>query len=272
MYLTGKRVTVIGLSESGFSAAKLLRRVNAKVRISELRSDDDMRNKLKALENPESETGGHTEGFIRESDIIVISPGVSLNAEPLRWVRGNGIPIIGELELGCMFTTLPIIAVTGTNGKSTTVSLLHELLKADGKRSYLLGNIGRPICEDILDLAPDSMITLEVSSFQLETIKTFRPKIAVLLNITQDHLDRYRDMNEYRDAKLRVFENQGSHDYAILNFDDPFLRNITGRITSKIFYFSRRERVKGAYLEDAKLWKDNGKCYSKYVSGQELSH
>lgn len=258
MDLTDKRVTVIGLSESGFSAVKLLKRLKAKVRISELRDEEDVKAKLRSLGEVVFEIGTHTRRFIRKSDLIIVSPGIPPNAEPLQWAADCGIPVISELELGYMFCAASIVAVTGTNGKSTTVSLLHEMLKANGIGSYLLGNIGRPMCEDILGVPHDSVITLEVSSFQLETIKRFRPKIAILLNLTQDHLDRYSDMGEYRKAKMRIFENQESYDYAILNYDDPVIRELSNRIKSKVFYFSMNQKVKGSYMEDDRLFVDLG--------------
>jgi len=260
MNFTNKRVTIIGLSGSGFSAVKLLKKLNAKVRISELRDEEDVRTKLKELGEVEFEIGTNTSEFIEKSNLIVVSPGVPLDIEPLRNAARKGIPIIGELELGYMLSAAPIIAVTGTNGKSTTASLLHKMLEINKVKSYLLGNIGRPICEDILDITSDSVITLEVSSFQLETIKRFRPKIAILLNITQNHLDRYRDMEQYKKAKFRIFENQKDNDYAILNYDDPATRELLRRIKSKIFYFSVKQKVKGGYIEDNRLFIDIGRA------------
>jgi UDP-N-acetylmuramoylalanine--D-glutamate ligase len=271
MDLTNKRVTIIGLSDSGFSAAKLLKRLGAKVRISELRGEADVKAKLRILGEVEFETGAHTRGFVAKSDLIVVSPGVSPEAEPLRWAGIYNIPVISELELGYMFCPAPIVAVTGTNGKSTTVHLLHEMFRANGISSYLLGNIGRPICEDIMDVSADSVIALEVSSFQLERIKNFKPKIAVLLNLTQDHLDRYRNMDGYKRAKLRIFENQESCDYAILNYDDPEIRRIGGLIKSKAFYFSSNQRVKGSYLEGDGLFVDLGDGPTEICKRQDVS-
>lgn len=258
MELSNKRVTVLGLAESGFSAAKLLKRIKAKVRISESREGEDVKAKLKSLGDVESEIGTHTKDFIERSDLIITSPGIPSHAEPLRWASASGIPVISEMELGYMFCVAPIVSLTGTNGKSTTVSLLYEMLKANGIQSYLLGNIGRPICEDVLKINPSSIVVLEASSFQLEAIKDFRPKIAILLNITQNHLDRYRDMDEYRKAKLRMFENQKGCDYAILNYDDPRVKEISENIKSNVFYFSMKQRVKGSYIEGDRLFADLG--------------
>jgi UDP-N-acetylmuramoylalanine--D-glutamate ligase len=258
MDFVDKRVTIIGLSDSGFSAARLLKRLNAKVQVSEARDEDDVKNRLKMLKDVDFETGSHTKQFIAKSDIVVVSPGVPLDAMPIRWATECNIPIIGEMELGAMFCNAPIIAVTGTNGKSTTATLIHNILKENKITSFLRGNIGTPICEDVLDIPSDSLVVLEVSSFQLETIKSFRPKISVFLNLTQDHLDRYRDMNEYESAKIRIFVNQKNSDYAILNYDSPIIRGFSNKIRTKNFYFSTREKVKGAYLEDNKLFVDLG--------------
>ncbi len=253
MNLVNKRVTVIGLSASGFSAAKFLKSLKARVRVSEMKDTADVRGKLRLLADAEHEIGGHTKEFILKSDIIVISPGVSMDADPVKWAEKKRIPVIGEIELGAMFCKAPVIAVTGTNGKSTTTTLIHEILRANNVRSFLLGNIGTPICEDIAKISRNSVVSLEVSSFQLETIKTFRPKVAVYLNLTQDHLDRYSSMDEYAAAKARIFRNQDKSDYAVLNYDDTAVRRLADKINARVFYFSMRQRVSGAYLEGEKL-------------------
>jgi len=271
MNFINKRVTIIGLSESGFSAAKFLKSRKAKVRISEMKDTADVKEKLSSLGGVEYEIGGHTRQFITKSDMIIISPGVELAAAPVEWAREKHIPVIGELELGAMFCPAPIIAVTGTNGKSTTVTLIYEILRANNVKSHLAGNIGTPICEEIPKISRNSVVSLEVSSFQLETIKTFRPKVAVYLNLTQDHLDRYSSMKEYAAAKLRIFENQKSGDYAVLNYDDSAVRALGDKIKSKVFYFSMKQKVRGAYLESEKLMLDLGKgpveiCRRKDIS------
>jgi len=256
--LKGKKVTVVGLGESGFSAARLLKKLGARVRVSELRDGSGLKSRLKSLEPVECEAGGHTRRFISESDLVVMSPGVAPDSGPARWAAELGIPVIGELELGCRFSAAPVIAVTGTNGKSTVASLIHEILKANSVNSFLLGNIGRPLCEDAPDIPPEAVITLEASSFQLERIDTFRPKVAVMLNLTRDHLDRYKDMDSYRRAKLRVFENQGPSDYAVLDYDDPSVRDVSAAIRSKTFYFSLKRKVIGGYAKGDGLFVDLG--------------
>src|SRR3989338_8167962 len=181
MNFKNKRVTIIGLSESGKSAAKFLLTLKAKVRISERKDTPEVREKLELIGGVEYEIGGHTKQFIEKSDMIVTSPGVPLNSDPIKWAREKRLPIIGELELGATFSRAPIIAVTGTNGKSTTVTLIHEMLRKNNMKSFLLGNIGTPICEEIAKIPRDAVVSLEANSFQLETIKAFKPKVAVYL-------------------------------------------------------------------------------------------
>lgn len=253
MNFKNKRVTIIGLAESGFSAAKFLKALRAKVRVSESSDTPEVRGRLKFLGDVEYEVGGHTRQFITNADVMVISPGVPINAECVKWAGQKKMPVLSELELGGLFCRAPIIAVTGTNGKSTTSTLIHEILKANDIKSFLLGNIGTPLCEEVLNIKRNSVVSLEVSSFQLEAIRRFRPKAAVYLNLTQDHLDRYRDMAEYAKVKSRIFENQKRTDYAVLNYDDAALRPLGGKINSKVFYFSVKERVRGIYLDGEKV-------------------
>lgn len=249
----GKRVTILGLSDSGLAAAKLLKGLNAKVKVSELRKDDSVITKLAECGWPDYEIGCHTRPFIIDSDAIVLSPGIPLSADPVRWAAEAGISVMAELELGYIMCMAPIIAVTGSNGKSTTVSLAHHLLSRNGVSSYLRGNIGTPLCHDAVKMPPDSVVALEVSSFQLETIKTFRPKVSVFLNLSANHLDRYNNMDEYRRAKARIFENQDRSDYAVVNYDDAESVKLAKSIKADIYYFSLRQKVKGGYVFGERL-------------------
>lgn len=249
----GKRVTILGLSDSGLAAAKLLKGLNAKVKVSELRKDDSVITKLAECGWPDYEIGCHTRPFIIDSDAIVLSPGIPLSADPVRWAAEAGISVMAELELGYIMCMAPIIAVTGSNGKSTTVSLAHHLLSRNGVSSYLRGNIGTPLCHDAVKMPPDSVVALEVSSFQLETIKTFRPKVSVFLNLSANHLDRYNNMDEYRRAKARIFENQDRSDYAVVNYDDAESVKLAKSIKADIYYFSLRQKVRGSYVFGERL-------------------
>ncbi|MBN1872107.1 MAG: UDP-N-acetylmuramoyl-L-alanine--D-glutamate ligase [Candidatus Omnitrophica bacterium] len=259
MLLKKKTVTVIGLSESGMSAAKLLQKIGARVRVSEISDTEPVRKKIHLLGDIECELGKHTDAFIDRSDIVVTSPGVPADSAPLRRARARSIPVIGEIELGYMYCRAPIIAVTGSNGKSTTATMIHHILRFNKLKSHLLGNIGKPFCGEALSIKEDAVVVLEVSSFQLETIGLFKPYISVLLNITEDHLDRYDDMRQYTEAKSLVFKNQDSNTHAILNRDNENVMNIAKYVKSKIHYYSTRNEGTSGFLKNGKLFVDVGK-------------
>ncbi|MDH5297172.1 MAG: UDP-N-acetylmuramoyl-L-alanine--D-glutamate ligase, partial [Nitrospirota bacterium] len=193
-------------------------------------------------------------------DLLVVSPGVSKDHLLVQEIGQRGIPIIGEIELAGWFLQAPIIAVTGTNGKSTTVRLIGSILQQSGKRAFVGGNLGIPLCEAVPrpthpSPAPDyEYIVAEVSSFQLETIHRFKPWIAALLNVTPDHLDRHPTQEEYRAAKQRIFENQTSQDWALINVDDPVVKTMALSARSGLCEFSLIQKVKqGVYLEGADI-------------------
>jgi len=207
------------------------------------------------------ETGGHTEKVYEGKDLIIISPGVPVHSPVLQEARAHGVPVIGEVELAWHFArSIPLIAVTGTNGKSTTVSLIHTMLTTSGKKSLLAGNIGTPLAGEVYRNPDREYIVAEISSFQLETIVDFKPCIGIVLNITTDHIDRHGSMEEYVLAKARLFENQDEKDCAILNAEDPGCRGIARMVASRCYYFSSRGPVvRGTYIEgDELFWKDTG--------------
>src|ERR1700726_3613796 len=223
MELKDKRVLVVGLGKSGVASALFLKAHGARVTVSDTKSDDELRNEIPALLDSgiTVETGGHGERTFRGQDLIVVSPGGPLGASPLAQARSIGEAVIGEIELAARFLPGPIVAITGSNGKTTTTSLVGEILTAAGLPTLVGGNIGTPAISLAERAKPETAIVLEISSFQLETIQTFRPKIAVILNVTPDHLDRHRTFEVYVDAKARIFENQQAADLAVLNADDP---------------------------------------------------
>ncbi len=180
-----------------------------------------------------------------------MSPGVPADAPRLVLARTLGITIIGEIELAAQFISGSIIAITGSNGKTTTTTLVGEILKTAGFPVLVGGNIGAPAISLADKTTPKSLVVLEISSFQLETIQSFRPKIAVILNITPDHLDRHRTLAAYTDAKARIFENQKSEDFTVLNADDPICEQLASRTRAQVFWFSRKKEVEsGAYVVD----------------------
>ena len=232
--LKGKKILVVGLGISGFSAARLLSGKGALVKVTENDDNDTIRDYAEKLSEfaVEIEIGGHTEDFFKFPDMVVTSPGVDNGALPLAFARKNDIPVIGELELGWMFCASPIIAVTGTNGKTTTTELIGKILLNSGKGAVVCGNIGNPLTGEIEDLARDKIAVVEVSSFQLDTIKKFKPYIAVLLNVTDDHYERHENYENYKNSKFRIFLNQDENDWAVLNSsfrNDQALRNIRSR-------------------------------------------
>lgn len=236
-----KKVTVVGLARSGLAAARLLKTLGAQVRVTEKNQSLALLQAAEALkkEDISVEVGKHSRSFVDGSDLVVVSPGVSDEAEPCCWAQDLRIEIISEIELAASVCAAPIIAITGTNGKTTTTTLVGEIIKASGRKCFVLGNIGQPFSQYVSYVKPEDFISLEVSSFQLEAIKQFHPKVAVILNLTPDHLDRYRSMEEYLAAKKRIFMNQGEDDWLILNHKDEVLFKIAPEAKSQVLYFNK---------------------------------
>ena len=209
MELNGKRVLVVGLGKSGVASALFLKAHGAHVTVSDTKSGDELRNEIPVLldHGITVETGGHGDRTFRGQDLIVVSPGVPVDAPPLVQARALGEAVIGEIELAAQFLPGPIVAITGSNGKTTTTTLTGEIMTAAGFPALVGGNIGTPAISLAERAKPETVIVLEISSFQLETIQSFRPKVAVVLNVTPDHLDRHRTFEVYVNAKVRIFEN-----------------------------------------------------------------
>jgi UDP-N-acetylmuramoylalanine--D-glutamate ligase len=256
MELNNKRVLVVGLGKSGVASALFLKAHGARVTVSDTKSGDELRNEIPVLldHGITVETGGHGERTFRGQDLIVVSPGVPVDAPPLVQARSMGEAVIGEIELAAQFLPGPIVAITGSNGKTTTTSLTGEILTASGLPTLVGGNIGTPAISLAERAKAETAIVLEVSSFQLETIETFRPKIAVVLNVTPDHLDRHRTLEAYVDAKARIFENQGGEDFAVLNADDTTCVTMAVRTRARVFWFSRQKEVtQGAWVRHGNI-------------------
>ena len=238
-----RKVVVIGLARSGRAAAHLLQKAGAEVFVTDSSDSDKLRGLAKDLirEGIKVELGAHTIDFIRGKDLAVVSPGVSDKSQAIIWANKLKIPIISEIELAWQNCSAKVIAVTGTNGKTTVTFLIAEVLKASGKKSYTLGNIGTPFSLEVPNLKSEDFVSLEVSSFQLERIVKFKPRVAVILNLTPDHLDRYKDMPGYLSAKKRVFLNQDQNDYLVLNYDDPALRALAKEARARVIFFSSRD-------------------------------
>jgi len=257
MEVEGRRILVVGLGKSGVAAARFLRARKAKVTVSDVKAEEHLRHEIPALLDLgiTVETGGHGERTFRDQDLIVVSPGVPIDMPQLELARRQGVPVIGEVELASRWAQGKIVAITGSNGKTTTTALTGELLRKSGLHTLVGGNIGAPAISLVEQTPPPAWLVLEVSSFQLETIETFHPHIAVVLNITPDHLDRHHSFASYFAAKARIFENQTSRDYAVLNADDPQCLRLGDRVRAQSRWFSRRGELKqGAFVKDGAIF------------------
>jgi UDP-N-acetylmuramoylalanine--D-glutamate ligase len=253
MELKGKKVLVVGLGKSGLAAALFLRRQGAHVTVSDLRSAQALSKEIPSLLEAgiAVEAGGHGLLTFRRQDLIVVSPGVPLSTPELVQVRNLGLTVIGELELAARFLKGKVLAITGSNGKTTTTTLCGEIFSAAGLHPLVAGNIGLPVIDVVDQSSQAGWSVLEVSSFQLETTESFHPHVAVILNITPDHLDRHGTFENYAAMKERIFANQTGEDYLILNGDDPIAQQAAGRTKSQVLWFSRSKIVRcGAFLLD----------------------
>jgi UDP-N-acetylmuramoylalanine--D-glutamate ligase len=238
----GKKVTVVGLARSGAAAARALNALGAIVTVTDKKPLDQLTALIVSLGSGIAiEAGGHPERIFAESDLIVLSPGVP-KIPPVMQARRRGVRVISELELAWQLSDTPYIGITGTNGKSTVTTLVGLMLAKAKKDVLVAGNIGNALTEEVSLLTGKDWIVAELSSFQLEDIETFRPRIATILNVTQDHLDRYHSLEEYGEAKARIFMNQRQEDYLVLNFDDPIVKSFTRRATATVIPFSRQLR------------------------------
>ena len=256
MNVNDKRVLVVGLGKSGVASALFLKSKGARVTVSDTKPSDQLKDEIPVLldQGIAVETGGHGERTFGGQDLIVVSPGVPTDAPPLVQARALGGKIIGEIELASQFFPGRIVAITGSNGKTTTTSLAGEIVAAGGFRIAVGGNIGTPAISLVEGATAETIAVWEVSSFQLETIQAFRPRIAVILNVTPDHLDRHHTFAAYTDAKARIFENQQREDFTVLNADDHTCAELATRTRAQIFWFSRTKEVKqGAFVHDGHI-------------------
>jgi len=251
MELKNKRVLVVGLGKSGKSAALFLRERGAKVTVSDSRSAEALAGEIPALLDAGImvETGGHGLLTFRRQDLIVVSPGVPYDTPELKQVRAFGLPIIGELELASRFLQGQVVAITGSNGKTTTTALLGKIFADAGGPTLVGGNIGTPVIDLIAESTPQTVSVLEVSSFQLETVVEFRPHIAVVLNITPDHLDRHGTFENYATMKAHITAQQTPEDFFVLNAEDKPTQMLAAQTRAQVYWFSGRRAIKqGAFV------------------------
>ena len=253
MKLADKKIVVVGLGITGVAVAQFLKKKGAAVIVTDLAAERNLgqqAQKMRKMGIP-MELGRHSPAVFENADLIVLSPGVSHTIEPVIQAQKTGIPVMGEIELASRFIREPIVAVTGTNGKTTTTELLGSMLETSGFTVFVGGNIGNPLIGYVDSEQQVDVIVAEISSFQLDTIAEFRPKIGVLLNITVDHLDRYPDFNAYAASKIRLFENQHEDDIAILNGSDPLICSLTENLKGrKLIYPNPASNQDGAVLNN----------------------
>ena len=261
MKLTGKRILVVGMARSGVAAAELLLRNGATPVLNDRKTLDELDGALDSLEGAACDLrlAQDPVKLLSEVDGLVISPGVPIDAPVVTAAKEMGVPMVGELELAYSLLKAETLAISGTNGKTTTTTLVGKIFENAGRVTHVAGNIGYPLSAVAAVARKEDVAVVEVSSFQLESIRTFHPHVAALLNITEDHLNRHGTMAQYIRLKQRIFENQTERDVAVLNMDDPTLLKMAGKLKGQIAFFSRTQKVEnGAFVEDGRIvwqWK-----------------
>jgi UDP-N-acetylmuramoylalanine--D-glutamate ligase len=262
--VTGKRVLVIGFGAlgSGRSAAALLQRKGAQVIANDIKPAEELdADTVRTLRDMGAEThfGIPVDSLVAGADLIVASPAVPLSLPFADIAKEKGVPVVSELELASWYCPCPILAITGTNGKTTTTALVGKILKTAGIPAAVCGNIGVPFSGQVEEMDPAGWAVVEVSSFQLEGVDTFHPRIAAVLNITPDHLDRHDSFDRYMDCKTRIFQHAGPEDFTVLNADDPYARRMADRAEGRVLFFSRTEALpEGAWVRDGNIVLDTG--------------
>lgn len=257
MLIRGKRVLIIGAGKTGVAAAKVLHRLGARITVCDIKREYLISDTIEQLKNIPVNivAGGYPEITKDTIDMIVVSPGVPLDVPPVLKAKEYGIPLWSEIELAYSMFDAPIVAVTGTNGKTTTTALLGAMYKDAGIPTVVAGNIGVPLIGEVGKITPEHVVVVEVSSFQLETIHNFRPKVGIVINLTPDHLDRHRTMEEYKHAKQLIFRNQTKGDFSVLNYDDELVKSMAAGTSGEVIFFSLRHTLEtGAYLSGTDLY------------------
>lgn len=272
-----KRILVIGAAKSGLAAASVLNKKGGLVTLTDTKSIEQLENHIKPLETWGIELilGSDPEIYPGKYDFAVISPGVPLSIPLVKKLQKTKIPLTGELETAFWYTKVPIVAITGTNGKTTTTALTGQIFNDAQIESFIGGNIGIPLITGVENLIKEKVVIAETSSFQLETICTFRPKVAVIINITPDHLDRHGTMDGYTAAKARIFENQQGSDFTVLNYDDPRTQALAKQSKAHVMFFSRKTILpQGVYIDRDQVVINTGEkiinvvnCNDIYIKG-----
>jgi UDP-N-acetylmuramoylalanine--D-glutamate ligase len=263
MEFRGKKILVLGAGISGLAVAQLLQQIGAQVTLSDSKSGETINQDVSKLQQAgvRLALGCQDETLLFGVDLVVVSPGISINIPLIKAAEGKAIKVVSEIEVAYHLCRASIIAITGTNGKTTTTTLLGEMLKTTGRDVVVGGNIGQALSQEVAGVADTGIVVAEISSFQLEGVKEFHPHIVAILNITPDHLDRHGSMEGYIAMKERIFANQTDSDYAILNYDDSTVRNMAAKVASKVMFFSRLAKLpEGIFVQAGMIkicWQGN---------------
>lgn len=251
MEIKGKKILVIGLGKSGEGSARFLNKRGAFVTVTDNRTTDELKETADSLigEGIKVELGEHNLETFYGSDLMVISPGVPHTLLPVKLAHESGVPLIGEIELAYRFLKTPVAAITGTNGKTTAVTLLGEIFKESGLKVFVGGNIGNPLIDFIGSGEDADVVVLELSSFQLDTIKDFKANSSAIINITDDHQDRYKDFDAYVRSKGRIFENQREEDVSVINMVDPFVAKLSKVLKNRKYFIDGEKGEFGAFID-----------------------
>ena len=256
MEIAAKKAVVLGAGVSGVTVAKALRRVQADVTLVDGKEAEQLPLQVLNLANEgiHLQLGAEAEECLEDADFLVVSPGIPLKAAYVGKAQQRGIPVVSEVEIAYQLCKAPMLAITGTNGKTTTTTLLGEMIKASGFKTAVGGNIGAGLSEQVLDLGANDMAVAEISSYQLESVQEFSPYVAAVLNVTPDHLERHGTVEQYSSVKERVFNKQGAEDVVVLNYDDPITRDMAKRAPGRVLFFSRLEVLpEGAFVRAGKM-------------------
>ena len=255
MKLSGRDILVVGLARTGLSAANFLIGKGARVSVTDLRTKDELNDQIARFRGKvRLVLGRHRDADFTGADMILLSPGVPSRIPPLLRARERGIPVLSEIELACRFLKGTLIGVTGTNGKTTTTTLIGGMLAASRRPHVVAGNIGVPLLEKVEDATEETVWVVELSSFQLEMTRTLHCRVAVVLNVTPDHLDRHPSFEDYWQAKRRILLNQQESDFAVFNRDEPNSRRMADGAEARPLFFSRLDRCAGVFSRDGKIW------------------
>ncbi|PKM49806.1 MAG: UDP-N-acetylmuramoyl-L-alanine--D-glutamate ligase [Firmicutes bacterium HGW-Firmicutes-7] len=272
MIVNNKMVLIVGMARSGIGSAKLCHHLGAETAIYDSKDKACFEDIIESLAeyNFKYYFGEFDECLLDSLDYMVLSPGVPMELPFILKARNKGVEVIGEIELAYAYCKSQIIAITGTNGKTTTTSLIGEIMRAVNSKTFVVGNIGNAFTNVVLDTEEEGIVVAEISSFQLEAIKEFRPRISAILNLTEDHLNRHKTFENYCNAKLRITENQNENDYCILNYDDLLCRALADKIHAQIVWFSMKEQVEGVYFKNNTLIVNYNNVHVEIISMMDV--